>query len=327
MIRKKSLSCRVCSVSLLVSGALALSGCVSTSPAPVVDHSTGGGGGTAAARPAQPVGPGFHTVKKGDTLYSLGLEYGQDYRDIAGWNYITDPGVIAVGQVLRVLPPEGTTAGVTTAPINSGAVVETRPLDGAPPLVVVPAANTASLKREPRVNKEPYSDALYASLQKGTAVTPAPTTTPATTPATTTATPPVATETPAPVPATASTSNDGLNWAWPASGKVIGNFAQTKGLEIGGKAGDAILAAADGRVVYAGNGLKGYGNLVIIKHNASYMSVYANNQKILVKEQQDVKRGAKIAEMGKTDSDTVKLHFEVRKQGTPLEPLNYLPKK
>ncbi|GHT90131.1 hypothetical protein AGMMS49545_02650 [Betaproteobacteria bacterium] len=320
MIRKNLLSCRILPAVLILS--VLLSGCVSTSPAPVVDHSSGGG--NAGIKPAQPTGPGFHTVKKGDTLYSLGLEYGQDYRDIAGWNYITDPGVIAIGQVLRVLPPEGTTAAVTTAPVNSGAVVETRPLDGAPPLVVAPAAssNTASLKREPRVNKEPYSDALYASLQKTDAVTSS---------STTTATPPATTTTPAtpPAPTTSTTtaSADGLNWAWPASGKVVGNFAQTKGLEIGGKAGDAILAAADGRVVYAGNGLKGYGNLVIIKHNASYMSVYAHNQKILVKEQQDVKRGAKIAEMGKTDSDTVKLHFEVRKQGTPLEPLNYLPKK
>ncbi|MDR3054572.1 MAG: peptidoglycan DD-metalloendopeptidase family protein [Zoogloeaceae bacterium] len=318
MIHKNSLSCRMLPATLILS--VALSACVSTSPAPVVDHSSGGG--NAGVKPAQPTGPGFHTVKKGDTLYSLGLEYGQDYRDIAGWNYITDPSVISIGQVLRVLPPVDTAAaasGVTTAPVASGAVVETRPLDGgAPPLVVAPAAssNTASLKREPRVNKEPYSDALYASLQKPDTASGAPVTT--VTPPATTPTPPASTTT---------ASADGLSWAWPASGKVIGNFAQTKGLEIGGKAGDAILAAADGRVVYAGNGLKGYGNLVIIKHNASYMSVYANNQKILVKEQQDVKRGAKIAEMGKTDSDTVKLHFEVRKQGTPLEPLNYLPKK
>jgi lipoprotein NlpD len=319
MIRKNSPSCRLLAVALLLSAALGLSGCVSTSPAPVVDHSTGGSG----AKPPQPTGPGFHTVQKGDTLYSLALEYGQDYRDIAGWNYITDPNVISIGQILRVLPPQGTTAttaGVTTAPISSGAVVETRPLDGAPPLVVAPAAsaNTASLKREPRVNKEPYSDALYASLQKG--ATPAPVTT------TTAATPP-ATTTPTTTTTTASTTNDGLNWAWPANGKIIGNFAQSKGVDIGGKAGDAVLAAAEGRVVYTGNSLRGYGNLVIIKHNANYLTAYAHNQKILVKEQQDVKRGTKIAEMGNTDSDVVKLHFEVRKQGTPVEPLNYLPKK
>jgi lipoprotein NlpD len=261
-------------------------------------------------RPIQAVGPGFHTVKKGDTLYSLALEYGQDYRDIAGWNYITDPNLIAIGQVLRVLPPQGEAIAVTTAPVDSGAVVEQRPLEGAPPLVVIPAANagSVSLKREPRVNKEPYSDARYASLQKpGVTPTPAQTTTPAPT-------------------ATAATT-DGLSWAWPASGKVIGNFAQTKGVDIGGKAGDAVLAAADGRVVYTGNSLRGYGNLVIIKHNASYLTAYAHNQKILVKEQQEVKRGAKIAEMGKTDSDVVKLHFEVRRQGSPVEPLNYLPKK
>lgn len=313
MIRKNSLTCRLLATTLFLSVLGGLTGCVSTSPAPVVDHSSGGGG----TKSSQAVGPGYHTVKKGDTLYSLALEHGQDYRDIAGWNYITDPNLIAIGQVLRVLPPqsEATSTAVTTAPINSGAVVEQRPLDGASTLVVTPAANTAVLKREPRVNKEPYSDALYTSLQKPQAAQ------------TTASAPSAATPAPTSTTATETASTDGLSWIWPASGKVIGNFAQSKGVDIAGKAGDSVLAAADGRVVYTGNSLRGYGNLVIIKHNTNYLTAYAHNQKILVKEQQEVKRGTKIAEMGKTDSDVVKLHFEVRRQGSPVEPLNYLPKK
>jgi lipoprotein NlpD len=322
MSHKNSLSCRALALPLLLSVALGLSGCVSTSPAPVVDHSSGG----SRVGQSQPVGgPGFHTVKKGDTLYSLALEYGQDYRDVAGWNNITDPNVIAVGQVLRVLPPQSEAPAVVTAPIDAGAPIEQRPLDGAPPLAALPViqTNTALLKHEPRVNKEPYSDALYASLQKPVTAQTASAPPVVTTPTTTSTTP-----TPAPAAVTTSANaTDGLNWAWPANGKVIGNFAQTKGVDIGGQAGDAVLAAADGRVVYTGNSLRGYGNLVIIKHNANYLTAYAHNRKILVKEQQEVKRGAKIAEMGKTDSEVVKLHFEVRRQGTPVEPLNYLPRK
>ena len=98
-------------------------------------------------------------------------------------------------------------------------------------------------------------------------------------------------------------------------------------MEFNGKAGDAILAAADGKIVYAGNGLRGYGELVIIKHNATYLTAYGHNRKIVVKEGQNVKRGQKIAEMGNTDADRVKLHFELRKQGNPINPATYLPSR
>ncbi|MDR2624719.1 MAG: peptidoglycan DD-metalloendopeptidase family protein [Zoogloeaceae bacterium] len=293
----------------LLAGALA--GCVSPTPAPVVDHSTYGHSMSQADRP-QAAGPGYHTVKKGDTLYSIALENGQDYRDIAAWNYITDPYIISIGQVLRVHPPEGA-ATATTAPVIAGASVEQRPLDGAAP---PSATNTSTFKREPRVNKEPYSDALYASMQKSAEVpSPSPTAT-----ATTTAS--------APVTTTPALASGALAWAWPANGKVVGNYsAESKGIDIAGKAGDPVLSAADGKVVYTGSGLRGYGNLVIVKHSGNFLTAYAHNQKILVKEQQEVKRGQKIAEMGKTDSTVVKLHFEVRRNGDPVEPLNYLPKK
>ena len=133
---------------------------------------------------------------------------------------------------------------------------------------------------------------------------------------------PVATPTPAP-----SANDEGLGFAWPASGSVIGGFdeAKNKGLDIGGKAGDPVQAAADGQVVYAGAGLRGYGNLIILKHNNTFLTAYAHNQALLVKEDQKVRRGQKIAEMGKTDADRVKLHFEIRRQGKPVDPAKYLP--
>jgi lipoprotein NlpD len=114
---------------------------------------------------------------------------------------------------------------------------------------------------------------------------------------------------------------------WPASGKLIAPFADgtSKGLDIAGKAGDPVLAAASGVVSYAGAGLRGYGNLVVLRHNAAYLSVYAHNSKILVKEKQSVAKGQKIAEMGNTESETVKLHFEVRRQGKPVDPAKLLP--
>ena len=133
---------------------------------------------------------------------------------------------------------------------------------------------------------------------------------------------PVAAPTPTP-----SANDEGLGFAWPASGSVIGGFdeAKNKGLDIGGKAGDPVLAAADGQVVYAGAGLRGYGNLIILKHNNTFLTAYAHNQALLIKEDQKVRKGQKIAEMGKTDADRVKLHFEIRRQGKPVDPAKYLP--
>lgn len=294
-----------------------LGGCASKSPAPVEDRSQ------ALQTKSAPSGPGYHTVKKGDTLYSIALEYGQDYREVAGWNNITDPNRIMIGQSLRVLPPGAAQdTAVTAAPVQTGTGVEQRSLDGEAP---VAAANTSNLKREPRGNKEPYSDAAYARLQNpgaAAAVLPA-------VPAKPAENKPADAKPEADNKAASSTEAavEGVTWSWPAAGKVVGNFSQTKGVDIAGKAGDPVQAAADGKVVYSGSGLRGYGQLVIIKHNGTFLSAYAHNQKILVKEGQSVKRGQKIAEMGNTDSDSVKLHFEVRRQGKPVEPLEFLPKR
>lgn len=132
-----------------------------------------------------------------------------------------------------------------------------------------------------------------------------------------------------PLPAAAAVSDDELSWGWPAAGSVAAGFdeVKNKGLVFNGKAGDPVLAAADGRVVYAGSGLRGYGNLVIIKHNTTYLTAYAHNQILLVKEDQAVRKGQKIAEMGSSDADQVKLHFEVRKQGKPIDPARLLPSR
>lgn len=135
---------------------------------------------------------------------------------------------------------------------------------------------------------------------------------------------PVVPAPPAPAPAA---SDQGFAFSWPANGQVIGNFdeVKNKGLDIAGQAGDPILAAADGQVVYAGAGLRGYGNLIILKHNNTFLTAYAHNQALLVKEDQQVRKGQKIAEMGKTDADRVKLHFEIRRQGKPVDPAKFLP--
>lgn len=255
-------------------------------PATVVAVSPGATPAMPAADAAKPLPgaenagkPGYYTVKPGDTMIRIGLESGQNWKDLVKWNNLDNANVIEVGQVLRVVPPGGD-AGVTTRPVTVAARPETRPLDAKPAPV---AASGAA---------------------------------------------PVATPTPAPVSTAASRDgDDDVNWMWPASGPVSSVFEEgkSKGMGIAGKLGDPVLAAADGRVVYAGSGLRGYGNLVILKHNTTYLTAYAHNQTLLVKEDQAVKRGQKIAEMGNTDSDRVLLHFEIRKQGKPVDPAKLLP--
>ena len=132
------------------------------------------------------------------------------------------------------------------------------------------------------------------------------------------------------VPATAGVAGeDEIAWIWPSNGAVLAGFdeAKNKGLDIGGKAGEPVVASADGKVVYAGAGLRGYGNLIILKHNNVFLTAYAHNHALLVKEDQSVKKGQKIAEMGNSDTDRVKLHFEVRRQGKPVDPAKYLPSR
>lgn len=257
--------------------------------------------------------PEYHVVKKGDTLYSIALDYGQDYREIAAWNNLEDPGLIKIDQRLRLFPPEG----MGDAPMQASL----------PPVEATPAAPVVPVKTEPKGRKLPYSEQALAQLKI-----------PSPKPAV--ATLPPASVAPAPKPATAkppaaiaakdSTADGKLTWEWPAHGKISYGFGQgsnQKGVGIEGKMGEAVMAGAPGKVVYSGSGLRGYGKLVIIKHNASYLSVYAHNSQILVKEGQSVAKGQKIAEMGDSDSNRVGLHFEIRRLGKPTDPLQYLPER
>ena len=180
--------------------------------------------------------------------------------------------------------------------------------------VIPPAGSVTEVAVRPPVTPVPAVPAATAtsSLPRGTVSSPV------------ASLPPVH-QTPAPP------GEDDVPWAWPTTGAatVLAGFDEqrNKGLDIAGKPGDPVLASADGRVVYAGAGLRGYGNLIILKHNNTYLSAYAHNQSLLVKEDQTVRRGQKIAEMGSSDADRVKLHFEIRRQGKPVDPARYLPAK
>lgn len=318
----------------LAVSALLIAGCMSQRPAPAVDR---GASASARATAQATGGPGYYTVKKGDTLYRIALEHGQDYRDVVAWNSIANPNSIKEGQILRVAPPvaaAATSGGpVVAQPVVTAQVVESRPLDEPGRPANTPAAISAEgLKREPRGGKEPYSDEAYARLNKGgdvspkpqlAAVDPKPEVKPDAQPE---AKPEVKPEA---KPEAAATGPDDVAWLWPSSGKVISSYSEAgnKGVDFAGKSGDPVLAAADGKVVYVGTGIRGFGQLLIVKHNSTFLSAYAHNRKILVAEGQQVTRGQRIAEMGNTDSDAVKLHFEIRKQGKPVDPMVFLPKR
>ena len=278
---------------------LVLAGCASKSPAPVAERGQ--------PQAAAVVAGDTYVVKSGDTLYSIAREHGMDFRELIALNGIDSPNRITPGTVLKIRPPSPAAGAsvASTAPVTSDVVVA-RPIGGDQGVEARPLGNnTATYTREPKVGKEPYSDQALALAQGPAAAKPE--VKPETTPA--------------------ATGGDEIAWIWPANGKTIATFSEggSKGIDIAGKAGDPVIASGDGKVVYSGTGLRGYGKLVIIKHNSTYLSAYAHNQNILVKEGQTVSKGQKIAEMGSTDTDQTKLHFEVRRQGKPVDPLKYLP--
>jgi lipoprotein NlpD len=247
---------------------------------------------------------GYYTVKPGDTMTRIGLETGQSWRDIARWNGLVNPNLIEVGQVLRVVPP---LPAVAAAPAPAAPV---------PAATVIASAKPAAAASAPAAASS-SAGATASPVQSSTV------TTTAVAPSTVTATP----VPPAQGGTAAAPAEDEVALIWPASGVVLAGFdeVKNKGLDIGGATGDPVLAAADGRVVYVGSGLRGYGNLIILKHNNTYLTAYAHNQTLLVKEDQTVRKGQKIAEMGNSDADRTKLHFEVRRQGKPVDPVKYLP--
>lgn len=295
------------------------------SPAPIVDRNSAGQPVAQPQQPAQPVAAapvapaghtgdehGYYQIKKGDTLTHIALDNGQSPRDIATWNNLANPNDIKVGQVLRVLPPEdaGAAAGSQSMAVPQQGSVTRTPL---------PPQGAQSLnKTGPRGDKKPYSDAAFADMQKPEAA-------PAPVAVATAAAPVVTAPTAADKSAEAAPAEEAVSWGWPADGKLVGGYEESKkGIDIAGKSGQQVMAAANGKVLYAGT-MRGYGNLVIVKHTNSLLSAYAHNKTILVKEGQAVTKGQPIAEMGDTDTDSVKLHFEVRQQGKPVDPTRFLP--
>lgn len=306
---------------------LLLAGCATQGHAPVTDRSAAHSGqyssptsasGDSSAEIAPR--PGFYVVKRGDTLYSIAQQHRRSVRELVALNQLDNPNVIEVGQELRVSPAD---TGVAVKPIATQSQPEARPVDAGRPL----APLSDKVKREPKGGRVPYSEQALADAQKaGTSATkPADTRKPVDTKPVDTA------KASAPVPDKTADKTavvaDGVDWGWPASGKVAQGFSESgsKGLDIAGKLGDPVYAAAGGKVVYAGSGLRGYGKLLIVKHDANYLSAYAHNQQLLVKEGQSITKGQKIAEMGNSDADKPMLHFEIRKQGKPVDPSKYLP--
>lgn len=308
-------------------------GCVSKSPAPTETRQP--------ARPAVASGdaapvlarPGYHIVKKGDTLYSIALSNERDYREVAAWNGIVDPSVIKVGQELRVTPPgdDAVVSGaVAVAPavvidsVPSGVSSSSAPIT---PIASGPESSAAPVgqKTEPKGGRVAYSAQAWKDLQAAEKLPSAAAAVPVSAPVAQSQ--PAAPSKPAESKPSTAASGDEPDWVWPGSGKVIATFndSSNKGLDLAGNIGDPVIAAGSGKVVYVGSGLRGYGNLVIVKHNNNFLSAYAHNSEILVKEGQSVQKGQKIAALGNSDTDRPKLHFEIRRQGKPVDPVKYLP--
>jgi len=274
---------RAAGLACIVVVALSVAGCTTRRWAPVVDR----GRAAPPAAAAQPVPPGSYMVRRGDTLYSIALDNGADYREVAQWNGLDDPTKISIGQVLRVRPPEDRSA-VQVAPARGAGRVEARPLDSVPQQ----GRGDGAAKTEPKAVRLPYSRENVAILSKED-----------------------------------KPDAEAIAFIWPAKGKILAGFAEprSKGIDIEGRIGDPVVAAAAGRVTYSGTGIPGLGKLVVIKHDNGFITVYAHNKDILVKEQQSVARGQKIAEIGSTDAERPKLHFQIRKGSAAVDPMRYLP--
>ena len=285
--------------------------------------------------PATP--PGSYVVRRGDTLYSIALDNGLDFRELAAWNGIPDANMIREGQVLALKAPA---SDVQVRPIAGQGGVVVRPLGNETAARVAPppaAPSSSELVTEPKALKLPYSEqnlALLARPPSKAAAVPKPggPAAPAVGPP---PPPPVGVPTPAvpqapalpQAPAKPEGDLSALDWGWPASGKLIARFSDpaNKGVDIAGQVGEPVYAAASGVVIYTGTGIPSLGKLVIIKHNGNYLSAYAHNENVAVKLDQSVTKGQKIAEMGSTGTDQPKLHFEIRQLGKPVDPLKFLP--
>ncbi|MFA9949193.1 peptidoglycan DD-metalloendopeptidase family protein [Dentiradicibacter hellwigii] len=323
---------RFSTFSLIAAAALTLAACVSNVPAPVE-----GRGGYATGTPA---GEAYYTVQSGDTLYSIARAHNMDPRELIALNQLENANQLSVGRIIRLRPQGAETpvvdaaTGVETQPITDNQGIEQRALGGTGTDSAAGGAvfsgsdaggSTGLLKREPKAGKEPYSEQALAQAE-GPALPRTPDATTAAAATTAAGAAQSAEGGRQGADSAADTTAHGQSWSWPASGAVLGHFGNgNKGVDVSGKHGDPVIAAQDGKVIIANNALRGYGNMVIIKHADNLVSVYAHNSKLLVKEGQQVSKGQKIAEMGNTDADRVKLHFEIRTQGRPVDPMKYLP--
>lgn len=321
-----------CNFYLLLSTYLFLLGCSTTQPpVPVVDRVK-----TDSAASARPIEsnnldhPQFYIVQQGDTLYGIALKNNIDYKKLVEWNEITDPNSIKPGQKISLSIPISDSQPILFALPQQPITTAIEPGVDSSDFATSAANNNVNagrLKTSPKALKLPFSEQNMARLQypenhtSPSAAQPLP------------VAPPVMANTKietAPQPETSKsdipTSHSIAEWIWPTTGKLLSSFSKnSKGVKISGQAGQPILASAAGEVVYSGHGLRGYGNLIIIKHNNTFLSAYAHNSRLLVKEGEAVAKGQKIAEMGNTDTDMTQLHFEIRKHGKPVDPLEYLP--
>ncbi|WP_090178433.1 peptidoglycan DD-metalloendopeptidase family protein [Luteibacter sp. UNC138MFCol5.1] len=316
---------------------LVLSGCGIERSSVVVTRSPGSYQPARAATPPPPPG-GSYRVSKGDTLYSIAFRNKVDFRDLASWNGIASPYTIWPGQELRLSPPGRASHTATPAPV----VAATPPPSPAPHAAPPPAGAQPGFAPVTEAESAPPPAVVSAPAPATTTNTPvvvagkpaesvvpppAAPSAPATQPPPPVENPPAST----PIVASGATrSAGGITWRWPADGALIKKFSSgdaIPGIEVGGKAGDPIRAAADGVVVYSGNGLVGYGELVIIKHSDSFLSAYGHNRKRLVKEGEKVKAGQTVAEMGSSGATRDELQFQIRRDGNPVDPLQYLPPK
>jgi len=325
-------------------------GCTNNVATPVGDI----GSGVSARTPSAPVArAGEHVVRPKETVYAIARLYNVSPHDIIAWNGLTSPDQIEIGQVLRVSPeaglPPSTVETIPVAPPSDTAYIPPPtdpyspppvvppthiPPAAVPPTAQVPASAPVEVKREPRGGKEPYSDEAWARLQSPTPMAPSATIStdspsPPAVPQPPVVTPPVAVT---PPPAPAATGGD--DWIWPSKGQVLVRFGESvnggtanKGIDIAGTLGAPVVAAASGKVKYVGTGIAQLGKLVIIEHSDKYLTAYGHNRAILVKENEQVKKGQKIAELGDsgTSPKQAKLHFELRRDGQPVDPLKYLP--
>lgn len=309
--------CSLLLVALIVAGCASITGQATVAPGKKAESTAATESAAAKkSRRDKEWRPDVYVVQKGDTLYSIAFNYGFGYRELAELNGIQNPSAISIGQTIRLFPNKS----IAPAPV---ATIESKPTETLP-------------KEQPKLVKYAYSEAAMALIDKVQQATyPETIASPNTAPA---VVPPSSSSAAANAKQVAKAQSDdnvddekeelALDWGMPTQGKLISRFSESanrKGIDIAGKLGQPVLASAAGKVVYSGSGLRGYGKLIIIKHNATYLSAYAHNDKILVKEGQSVTRGQKIAAMGSTDADQVKLHFEVRRLGKPVDPAKFLP--